>query len=207
MRHFLKSGVLLLTLISSVGAMACDCGTQLPQISKEETERYGLIFVGRIDSLREGEKIGTAWFKGLELYKGLGTPEVEIRYDAYTSCRMPFAPGQTWIIYASKNPQNGRWHVEHCSRSRKLPEDGETDEYTIYSNITYEEERKFLASNYSLKDFIKEETVAEIEKGNKKVIDSNREIIYANYTQKILLVLGSIVGMGLIYLLVKKVWK
>jgi len=185
-------------------ASACDCGEQLPEFTKEETEKYGLIFIGTIDSLQDKEQNGTAWFRGLELYRGLATPRIAIRYDNYTSCRMSFREGQTWMIYAVKDSVTSQWTVSYCSRSRRLPEQGETDEYTIYSNLTYEEEKKFLASIYPRRDFIPQETINEIDKEDKTVIDSNRELIHATGRQKIFLILGSVAGLVLIYLVVKK---
>jgi len=185
-------------------SFACDCGEQLPEFSKEETEKYGLIFIGTVDSIQPGERNGLAWFHGKELYKGLATPVIAIQFDNYTSCRVPFEAGETWMIYAVKDSVNSRWTVTYCSRSRKYPSQGEVDEYTVYSNLTFEEERKFLTAIYPPKDFIPQNTIDDISENNKTVIDSNRNLMHADNRQKLLLIAASVIGMVLIYLVVKK---
>lgn len=184
---------------------ACDCGEQLPVFSKEETEKYDLIFIGKIDSINHGKKTGVAWFKGIKLYKGLAPPVIKIYFDDYTSCKMPFQSNDTWMIYANKDSINGYWKVDYCSRTRKYPNQNEMDEYTIYSNITFDKEEQLLAEIYPLKDFIHPDKLSDIQENKKTVIDANRDLMHANNKHKIILLIISLVGVILIYIILKKV--
>jgi hypothetical protein len=85
------------------------------------------------------------------------------------------------------------------------PLSSENDEYTIYTQMTWEEEILFLEKNFPKKDFSTREVVKEAD--NKKVIDATRPLEHATNREKIILVLVSFVGMLIIYFIVKKVLK
>lgn len=196
--------IVLFLCMAVQSTYACDCGEQMPVFSKAETEKYGLIFIGKIDSITHKKNNGSAWFKGLKLYKGIATPVVEIRFDNYSSCQMPFQSGDLWMIYAVKDSVTYKWITSYCSRSRKYPAQDELDEYTVYSNITFEKEEQLLAEIYPLKDFVESDIISEIDEKNKTVIDANRNLMHADNMQKIILLAISLAGVILIYIVVKK---
>jgi hypothetical protein len=185
-------------------AFSCNCETMLPKISKEETDVYTVIFTGYIKKLIHQDADNYAEFVVNVPYKGLVPRNIKIYYDGTTSCKMPFFPGDEWLIYAKKDSIQKKWTVNYCERSRKFPEGDEMDDYTVYSGMPLEEELQFLDKHYSSGQTVGEDTLSMLEEDNKIIIDSRRDDNYGTPRQKIILLICSLAGMIVIYLVIKK---
>ena len=188
-------------------AQACNCKDQLKKISKEQTDQYNVVFHGYIKQLIHQDTDDYAEFVVSTPYKGLVPRDIKIYYDSRTSCQMPFFPGDEWLIYAKKDSANKRWTVNYCERSRKYPEGDEMDNYTVYSGNTLQEELDFLEINYSNGQIVGEDTLTQIEEKDIKVIDARREDNYGTPKQKIILLICSLAGMIIVYLIIRKFLK
>ena len=187
-----------------ISGYSCNCETNLPKISREETDPYTVVFSGYIKKLHHQGNDNYAEFVVSTPYKGLVPRDIKISYDALTSCKMPFFPGDQWLIYAKKDTVNKKWLVNFCERSRKFPEGDEMDDYTIYSGITLEEELKFLELNYTSGQIVGQDTLTMIIEQKKIVIDSSRDMNYGTPREKIILLICSLAAMIIIYLIIKK---
>lgn len=194
---------ILFVLLGSYSVFACDCGQLLPPLNKAATDSFQVITVARLVQLEPGKTTGVATFEGMTLYKGIISSPFQVIYDCITTCKMPFEVGDIWLLYLKKNNQ-GSYTVHYCERSRKKALAGEEDEYTIYSQMTWDEEILFLEKNFPKKDFVNVNMVHEIDHSGKTVIDASRPLDHATDHQKIFLILVSVFGMALIYFVVKK---
>jgi hypothetical protein len=190
--------------LTGMVAYACNCETTLSKISKTEADQYTVIFSGYIKRLIHQPEDDYAEFVVRTPYKGLVPRDIKISYDAKTSCKMPFFPGDEWLIYAKKDSLNKKWMVNSCERNRKFPEGDEVDDYTVYSGITLDEELKFLELNYSSGQVVGDDTLSMIVEENKVVIDSRRDDNYGTPREKIILLICSLAGMIIIYLVIKR---
>src|SRR5688572_22690124 len=197
----------MLCATTNLVSFACNCETTLPKISKEETDKYNLIFTGYIKRLVHQSNGDFAEFTVDIPYKGLVPRDIKISYDALTSCKMPFYEGDQWLIYAKKDSVTKRWRVDFCERNRKFPEGDETDEYTVYSGMTLQEELNFLAMNYSTGQVVGQDTITMIEEEKKIVIDARREMDHGTPRQRIILLICSLAGMIIIYFIIRKLLK
>ena len=185
-------------------AYPCNCETNLPKISRDETEKYTVIFTGFIKKLHFKEKDNYAEFVVETPYKGLVPRDIKVWYDGVSSCKMPFLPNDKWLIYAKMDSVKKKWTVNYCERSRKYPEPDETDDYTIYSGITLDEELKFLELNYTSGQIVGEDTLTKIQEDNMIVIDSRREQHYGTPQEKIILLICSLAAMIIIYFILRR---
>lgn len=204
MKMKIKLLLVLSLFLTAVKVTACECPTNLPPLSAEEIKSYGLIFTGKIDSVRPEGSHCKAWFTGQTLYKGVELKQIVVRYDCQTTCKMEFVPGDQWLIYATKSDH--QWIVDYCGRSRIHPGSGNDENFTVYANLTYDEEIGYLEKYVPKKDFLSLEDNQKITE-NTKVLEQTREM---NHPQgwNILVLLGiSLAGTVVIYLLVKKFWK
>lgn len=182
----------------------CNCPTTLPKISREETDLYTVIFTGYIKKLYHEKDGDYAEFVVNTPYKGLVPRDIKITYDNITTCKMPFFPGDEWLIYSKKDSVNKRWTVNFCDRSRKFPEGDETDEYTIYGGMTLDEELGFLSKNYATGQLVGEDTLTMIEDDKKIVVGVERDQNFGTPRQKLILLICSLAGMIIIYLVIKR---
>jgi len=200
-------GVFLI-LQSCVNLIAgCNCETMLDPISKPETDKYSVIFTGYIKKLYHQENGDFAEFVVSNPYKGLVPRNIHIAYDNVTSCKMPFFPGDEWLIYAKKDSVNKKWTVNYCERSRKFPEGDETDDYTVYSGITIDEEIYFLSKTYPSGQVVGEDTLTMIEEDKRVVVNVERDQNFGTPKQKLILLICSLGGMILIYWIIRKFLK
>lgn len=193
-----------LSFIFATVVYCCNCENTLPQLSREETEKYDLIFTGFVNNIHEQNNEWYAEFVVEQPFKGLIPRDIKILYDGTTSCQMHFLKGDQWLIYAKMDSVKRKWTVNYCERSRKFPEPDEEDQYTIYSGKTLDEELSFLAKNYNTGQIVGEDTLTMIEKENKIVVDSQRNMNYGSPRQKIILLICSLAGMIIVYLIIKK---
>lgn len=193
-----------LSFIFATVVYCCNCENTLPPLSREETEKYDLIFTGFVNNIHEQNNEWYAEFVVEQPFKGLIPRDIKILYDGTTSCQMHFLKGDQWLIYAKMDSVKRKWTVNYCERSRKFPEPDEEDQYTIYSGKTLDEELSFLAKNYNTGQIVGEDTLTMIEKENKIVVDSQRNMNYGSPRQKIILLICSLAGMIIVYLIIKK---
>ena len=199
-----KTGICAFVLyLTMVMAHACTCDP-LPKITRDQTDVYTVVFSGYIKQLIHQPDEDYAEFVVRNPYKGLVPRDIKIAYDNRTSCKMPFFPGDEWLIYAKKDSLHKKWRVNSCERSRKFPEGDETDDYTVYSGITLDEELKFLALNYSNGQIVGEDTLTMIQEEKKIVIDARRDDNYGTPRQKIILLICSLAGMIIIYFIIRR---
>jgi hypothetical protein len=190
---------------NSPGIFACNCGGALSPWTKEEADGYDVIFLGRIDSIY-GDHICSARFHGISLFKGLAPKNAVIRHDCYSTCRMPFEPGQIWLIYAHID-STGYWVVDYCGRSRPKPVGGEPDEHAGEAGLSYADELGLVRKSFPPRDFITQKQIDEISDSGKKVIDPMRELPIATPGQKVVLVIISFAGLIFFYVLVRRFMK
>lgn len=198
----LLTGFIAFLFITAV--YCCNCETNLPPLSREETDPYDLIFTGYVNNVHEQNNEWYAEFVVEQPFKGLIPRDIKILYDGTTSCQMHFLKGDQWLIYAKMDAVKKKWTVNYCERSRKFPEPDEEDQYTIYSGKTLDEELAFLSKNYNTGQIVGEDTLTMIEKENKIVVDSQRDMNYGSPRQKIILLICSLAGMIIVYLIIKK---
>ncbi|MCX7743544.1 MAG: hypothetical protein N2167_03165 [Flavobacteriales bacterium] len=194
---------ILFVLLGSYSLLACDCGQLLPPLNKAATDSFQVITVARVVKLEPGKNTGVATFEGITLYKGIISSPFQVNYDCITTCKMPFEVGAIWLLYIKKN-NTGDFTVHYCERNRKKIPAGEEDEYTIYSQMSWDEEILFLEKNFPKKDFVNASMVNEIDSTGKTVIDASRPLAHASDRQKVFLIVISVLGMLLIYLAIKK---
>lgn len=194
---------ILFISIHTKALIACDCGQPLSPITKSATDSFQVITVARIIKLEPGKTIGVATFEGLTLYKGIISSPFIVNYDCISSCKMPFELGDVWLLYMKKNTA-GNFSVHYCERNRKKMPAGEEDEYTIYNQMTWDEEILFLEKNFPKKDFTDASLVNLVDSAGKTVIDATRPLDHATDRQKIFLIVISIAAMSLFYIVVKK---
>ncbi|MEW6469576.1 MAG: hypothetical protein AB1458_11660 [Bacteroidota bacterium] len=185
MRHLL---FLALILFAS-NTFACDC-SPAGTISKEQTGEYHIIFTGKVDSVHKS----TVLFSIHELYKGKSGKNAWLSFDDSSDCRMSFAKGEEWIIYA-RYTRFGEPGVEFCSRSRKKPAEGEQDLYVVSNRSTFAEEADYLEKNLGLQAFGKEREQDPF---------PERELLKPKGYTILWLFLGSLPILVLFYILLKK---
>lgn len=195
---------ILFVWFGSFYVMACDCGQLLPPLNKAATDSFQVITVARLVQLEPGKITGVATFEGVTLYKGIIPSHFQVIYDCITTCKMPFEVGDIWLLYLKKNNQ-GNYTVHYCERSRRKPLSGEEDEYTIYSQMTWDEEILFLEKNFPKKDFVNANMVNEIDSTGKTLIDASRPLEHASDRQKVFLIVISLISVGVIYYITKKI--
>ena len=100
------------------------------------------------------ESIGKShvYFTIQELYKGNVEQEVDVNFDALTSCMMSFSEGEKWLIYANFQRFDDL-EVSICGHSRKSFKNTEQDYYQLTAGRTFEEERLFLKELLSVQSF------------------------------------------------------
>jgi len=178
----------LITRIS----FACDC-PPIGKINKEQFDLYEVIFEGKVDSVSKN----CIWFEIITLNKGSSLQKVKLFFDDSTDCRMSFAKDEVWIIY-SNYVKFGELAVNFCSRSRKKPENGSADLFTVSNQNTYDEELTYLKQNLGVKP-VKE----------KREEDNfpERELIRPKGWTVIWLFLASLVFFIVFYFISKRIFK
>ena len=173
---------------------ACQC--PLTKLGIEETEKYEIIFKGKIISVVDcNNKFGEAVFEIEELYKGNSTKKFKVLFECGVECAQQFNAGEEWIIY-SKYKQIDNAIMDWCSRSRKFFKNEKEDFYTVNYGNDYYDEEKFLKENLGLHRFLVEKHTA-VESRNLK--PTSNEII--------LILICSIAAIVLFYWLFNKFFR
>ncbi len=177
-------------------AWSCQC-PPLPKLNLNYCETYELIFKGVLTKLGNCKDVNKAHFKLNELYKGISPEEIDVYYDCSSDCAMSFSEGEEWIIYANY-AQLGKPKTNFCSRSRKyIANENKLQTEYVNTDISFDQEKEFLTSNFGLHHFLKSNTNAELSHQN----------IKPGSLMSIVLILASIATFVLFYYLFNKYMK
>ena len=187
----------LLLIIPAAKIVACQCPPLQP-ISKELSNKYNVIFYGKVDSVSAcaADGISTVYFTINELYKGAVSQHVKIDSDCASPCLMSFEKGEEWIIYASY-PKFDKLTVSLCEHSRKFISNIANDYYFITSQRTFEQEKQFLKAELGVQSFIERNDLNEQQKVLKPHNDQPSRV------NKLFLLLVSMVVMGIVFLVAR----
>lgn len=194
MTPFFRSVLLLLLTFVSAGQIhACDCPVHPGKLNKHKTDSFDIILRGRVvlPFPCSGNESQTR-FEGLELFKGKGVPRIlEVTHDCASACRMPFEKDQEWLLFIHADSVRHTYRVTYCERNRMLYSDPSEDQYTLYNEMSYTEELKWLRISMLPVYFLEPEQVESVIKQDLTIIDQNRNIRFATNSQKLMIVIGS----------------
>ena len=197
----MKRIILLVAFVLSFAAAdACEC-PPLQKFNKEIAASYDLIFLGTVDSVGEcvGDK-SSAYFVIEKLFKGEASKRFYVNFDCVTDCRMYFREGEKWLIYA-EYAKFGDPRVDFCGRSRKYADDANEDFAIATHGMTFKEELDFIKTNFQ------EQKLSEKPRALIQNDIPERELIHPDGKQTIILLAISLVGMLLLWFVIKKFWK
>lgn len=133
-------------------AKPCEC--PLSKLSKDECNKYEIIFRGIIKTVKNCDgKYGEIDFEIKELYKGNATKNFKVLYVCKNECAQPLLVGDEWIIYTNYKQINNAL-LDWCSRSRKFIKVSKQDFYIATLGNDYDEEVKFLLEKLGLHRFV-----------------------------------------------------
>jgi hypothetical protein len=142
----------------SIKGFACDCQT-IP-VSLETIKPAELIFIGEVSAISGCDKTSKATFHVKELFRGKCFENTAIEFDCTSDCQMSFAPGQTWIIYATYK-KYGEAEVQFCSYSRQQFAAEAEDFNTAVHGMSFTEEEAWLKKNLGVQQLNVKNTEAE----------------------------------------------
>lgn len=190
-------------------AFSCDCPSHPGKITRSKSDSFDVIMRASVVlPFPCSGKESLTRFEGIELFKGKGIPKVlEITHDCASACRMPFEKEQEWLLYIKRDTTKNEYRVNYCERNRMRFPDPKEDNYTLYNDMTYDEELNWLRKNLLPAYFIEPEQVETIIKQDLTIIDQNRNIRFASDTQKLLIVGGSFIFMIVLIWVIRKFLK
>lgn len=181
-------------LLFTLKTFACQCPPT--QLSKEECNKYGIIFKGKIVTLKNcGEKLGEAIFSVEELYKGNTGSEFKVMFDCAGECAQKLNVGDEWIIYSNYR-QIDNAMLDWCSRSRKYFKIEKLDFYTVNYGNDYDDELKFLRETLGAHRLLAD---------NKNKIEGRN--IRPDTTQTVVILLCSLMAIVLFYYLFNRFFR
>ena len=192
----------------------CDCPQHPGKLSRKKAENFEIIILGEIDSLfncSSQDRWGYGFIRIIRLFKGRYVPpHIFIQYPCVGACSFEFKSGQKWLFYGNRVSSTARFviKVHPCERNRPLPQSKKNDDYTLFNEMTFEEEtmflRKYLLPAYLLPD----STSANLaESGQIKAIDANRNERFASPKEKLVLVILSLILFITILLVVRRLFR
>ena len=187
-------GLAGLFLLLPFFSLACQC--PVTQLSREECEKYELIFKGRIIKIIPcDQKFGEAVFEIDELFKGNATHTFTVLFDCNEDCAQQLNAGEEWIVY-TRYKQIDNAKLDWCSRSRKYFRNEKEDFYKINFGNDYFEELNFLRTTLGQHRLL----------SDKKPDAENRNTLPKN-NQSLILLLISISVVVIFYILFKKFFR
>jgi hypothetical protein len=176
---------------------ACTCDEGKLAFSKSYIGAHDLIFRGKSVSIERGSDYGMAKFSVMQLFKGTCPKEITVYFDQKAECSLKIKAGDDWIIYANFK-QIQKPFVEYCSRSRKnvINTNKNVDLQYIKSDLTIDAECEQLQEQVGL-----QKLSAQAEEDNRH---SN---IIPDFSERIILIVCSIVGFVVIYLVLNRLLK
>ena len=178
--------ILLFTFLFSILAAQDNCNCKESEIAFADVyiNSNQLIFRGKTISINKGTDFDRVTFQVSKLFKGIAAKQLTVYFDAKNACAFKFNAGEDWLIYA--NYQKAKPFVSYCSRSRKnvINTNKNVDLMYIKSDLSVDDETDKLTSN-----------------------ENAHNNIIPNGWQRIVLILISLVGFVVIYLLMNRVGK
>lgn len=189
----MKQLFLIVFILFSKLGFACQC--PITELSDKELNKYDLIFKGKIQSITLNREQSEALFLVEELYKGNAASSFKVFFNDLDDCKLELRAGDEWIIYTSyRQVDNAK--LDFCSRSRKFFKVAKEDFFAVTTGISYEEELRFLQTKLGLHKLLKD---------NPNKVE-NRNIIPSS-NQFIIIIVCSIAGVLMIYVIVNKLFK
>lgn len=148
----------LLFFLPRTNMHACDCN--LSPLSMENIKPAEFIFLGEVVAISGCDKTAKATFSIKELYRGKSFPNTALEFDCSSDCQMSFAPGQTWLIYATYK-KYGEAEVSFCSYSRQQFSADKEDFNTIAHGMNFAEEQAWLKKNLGVQEFNQRDVTTE----------------------------------------------
>lgn len=174
---------------------ACQC--PLTQLNEAETNKYDIIFKGKITQVNLQKEKSELLFTITELYKGTITEQFTILVNNLDECKLEMREGDEWLIYTNfKQVTNAQ--LNFCSRSRKYFKNSKEDFFTVNSGLTYDEEIRYLQKTMGLHKCLKK---------NLDQTDVEHRNIIPTSTQFVVVILCSIVGLVFFYWLINRFLK
>jgi hypothetical protein len=174
-------------VLLSYKSFACQC--PLTALNEAETNKYDIVFKGKITSVKLSKERSEAQFTIQELYKGPIGETFTILFNDADECKLELQSGDEWIIYANFRQVNNA-QLDFCSRSRKFFKNAKEDFFA------YDEEMKYLQAKLGLHTCLK----------SNPNMSENRNIIPSS-GQFIIFIVCSIIGVIVFYWLVNKFLK
>jgi len=190
---------LLFTLLFQVAFTQtnCNCNEKDIEFSETYVNSNNLIFRGKTVSTSKGTDYNKVTFSVSKLFKGVAAKRLDVYFDAKNPCALKFNVGEDWLIYA--NYKSGKPLLVYCSRSRKnvINTNKNIDLMYVKSDITIDDETDKLTELCGLKPFT--DPISENEDGHSNIIPTG--------SQRILLIIFSVIGFALIYFVLNRVLK
>jgi len=189
--------IFFLSLYTSFSQDNCNCNEKEIVFSEGYVNANELIFRGKTVSVTKGIDFDKVTFKVNTLFKGVSPQQVEVYFDNKNVCALKFNAGEDWLIYA--NYKSAKPVVVYCSRSRKnvINTNKNIDLMYIKSDLTIDDETDKLTELCGLKNFT--EPITNNEKAHDNIIPTG--------SQRILLIIFSLIGFALIYFVLNRVMK
>ena len=173
-------------------ASACNCNAVVTD--EKSIRQYDFIFLGKVIATSGCDKTSKAKFVVDELFRGKSYATTEVEFDCSSDCQMSFLPGQVWIIYANYTGY-GQSKVDFCSLSR-MQFDNEKDDFNSASHgMSFKDEVLFLETKLG------KQKLNEVD----KIDQQHHENIIPNPVQATIALVCGIVGVLLLYFIVRKV--
>ena len=191
--------ILLFTLLFQAAFMQtnCNCNEKEIEFSEGYVNANNLIFRGKTVSTSKGTDYHKVTFSVDKLFKGTAAKQVDVYFDAKNPCVLKFNIGEDWLIYG--NYKSAKPVIAYCSRSRKnvINTNKNIDLMYVKSDITIDDETDKLTELCGLKAFTV--PILENEDGHSNIIPTG--------SQRILLIIFSVIGFALIYFVLNRVMK
>ncbi len=174
---------------------ACQC--PLTQLNETETNKYDIIFKGKITHINLQKEKSELLFTVEELYKGTITEQFTVLINNLDECKLEMREGDEWLIYSNFKQINNA-QLNFCSRSRKFFKNIKEDFFTVNSGLSYDEEIRYLQKKLGLHKCLKK---------NLDQTDVEHRNIIPTSTQFVIMILCSIAGLVFFYWLINRFLK
>ncbi len=181
-------------LLSIQISSACQC--PITKWSIDAVNKNDIIFIGKIKNIVLHQNNYTVVIFDIDhLYKGQAFWQVKILFPENDGCAIPLNLGEEWLIYAYQKQIN-TFLVEWCGFSRKKIINDNEDFFIATHLITYDEELHLIRKNFS-----------EIKPQDIPNSFAKQRNIIPNKVQFFTYLLLSLMGLLIIYILIKKYLK